>query len=305
MKIIVSGGTGFLGRPLVKRLLEANHSVVLLTRNPSSARDLKHESIQVEQWDGKSVGTWAQQMDGADAVINLAGESIGGKRWSERQKGCILNSRLDATKTLVSAIAQAKKKPSVFISASAVGYYGNVESGDVTESHPRGNDFLSDVCEKWEQESGKAVPLGVRVVNTRTGVVLEKGGGALKKMLFPFKLFAGGPLGSGEQWFPWVHRDDLIEIILSILQNPALSGPVNVSAPESVTMKEFCTALGKAIHRPSWAPVPAFVLRAALGEMSLIVLTGQRVVPKKLQEAGYTFRYPKLETALQTIFVPT
>ena len=206
------------------------------------------------------------------------------------------------TGAIVSAIGQARKKPSVLVSASAVGYYGHVEYGDVAETHSKGNDFLAAVCERWEQEARRAEAYGVRVITPRFGVVLEKEGGALKRLLLPFKLFLGGPLGSGKQWFPWVHRDDVIEIISFVLQNPKVSGPVNVTAPEPVTMKEFCTALGKALHRPSWAPVPAFVLRTILGEMSLVVLTGQRAIPKKLLEAGYTFKYPQLTGALSAIF---
>lgn len=302
MNIVLAGGTGFIGQALLEKLLEAKHSVILLTRNPGRARSLAGEFVKVEKWDGKTVGLWAQHIDDSDAVINLAGESIGEKRWTKARKALILNSRVDATKALVAAIAQSKKKPSVLVNQSAVGYYGNVETGDVGELHPKGNDFLADVADRWEQEARVAEALGVRVVTPRCGVVLEKDGGALKKMLIPFKLFVGGPLGSGHQWFPWVHRDDVVGAFLFALDTPKLSGPVNVAAPEAVTMKEFCSALGKTMRRPAWAPVPAFVLRAALGEMSFIVLTGQRVVPKKLLEAGYPFRYRTLDVALQAIF---
>jgi uncharacterized protein (TIGR01777 family) len=302
MKIVITGGTGFLGRPLVQRLVRDRHTVVVLSRDPSKGRFEKNVNVTVEQWDAATMKNWARHVDGADAVLNFAGDSIGGKRWTPTQKEIILSSRINATRVVVESIARAKKKPWVLISASAVGYYGHVESGDVTEGHPQGNDFLAGVCEQWEKESRKAEALGVRVVNPRFGIVLAKDGGALKKLLLPFSLFIGGPLGSGRQWFPWVHRDDVIEILMFLIQRLQLSGPVNVGSPHPVTMKEFCKSLGRAMSRPSWAPVPSFVLNTLLGEMSLVVLTGQRVIPKKLLEVGYTFRYPKLEDALRSIF---
>ncbi len=302
MKIVVAGGSGFLGKALLKKLIEANHSVALLSRNPRAAQSNVPSSVQVEQWDAKSVGNWAQRIDGADAVINLTGESIGGKRWTAKQKEMILSSRIDSTRAVVEAIRQATLKPKLLINQSAVGYYGNVEVGNVTEDHPRGTDFLGEVASRWEVEARKAESLGVRVVTPRTGIVLDKNGGALQKLLLPFNLFIGGPLGSGRQWFPWIHLEDEINAFLFALENPKLSGPVNLAAPESVTMKQFCTALGKAMHRPSWAPVPGFVLKILLGEMAgPLLLGGQKVVPEKLSEAGYKFRFPKLEEALSDI----
>jgi uncharacterized protein (TIGR01777 family) len=247
-------------------------------------------------------GPWVEKLEGADAVINLAGESIAAKRWTAAQKELIVNSRLDATKVLVDAIGRVSAKPSVLVNASAVGYYGNVESGDVTEDHAKGTGFLADTCVRWEAEANRAKTLGGRVVIIRIGIVLEKGGGALSKMIPPFQMFLGGPLGSGRQWFPWVHREDVIGAILFALQNPNLSGPVNAVSPNPVTMKEFCKALGRAMHRPSSAPVPAFMVKLLLGEMSEMLLTGQRAVPKKLQDAGYRFRYPELDNALAAIF---
>jgi len=301
MNIVVSGGTGFIGKGLLQRLLEANHRLVVLTRNPEAVKPLATGSVQVERWNAKSLGAWADRVDGADAVINLAGEPIPAKRWTKRQKARLLNSRVDATKAIVAAIDQAKRKPSVLINASAVGYYGNVESGEVTESHPKGTGFIADLVERWEQEARAAEAMGVRVVLPRTGIVLEKDGGALKKMLLPFKLFVGGPLGSGRQWLPWIHREDVAGAILFALENPNLSGPVNLAAPEPVTMKQFSSALGKALGRPSWAPVPALVLRGLFGEMAETLLTGQRVVPRKLLQFGYQFRYPTLDQALAAI----
>ncbi|MBI1807899.1 MAG: TIGR01777 family protein [Ignavibacteria bacterium] len=298
MKIVIAGGSGFIGRALVGHLVETHHQVVILTRDP---RKVSTRETEIEQWDGKTLGPWANCIDGAEAVINLAGELIAGKRWTEKQKARILHSRVEATRVIVAAIIAAKKKPEVLINSSGVGYYGNVEFGDVTESYPRGNDFLADVCYRWEHEAVAAEQCGVRVALLRCGVVLEKDGGALRKFLFPFKMFVGGPLGSGKQWFPWVHRDDVLGIIAYALQSTSLAGPVNVAAPHAVTMREFCRILGSVMHRPSWAPVPGFFLRGALGEMAEMLLTGQRVVPKKLEEGGFKFQFPTLDAALTDI----
>jgi len=302
MKIIIAGGTGFIGTALINDLTASGHHVTLLTRNPQRVQRHSSGLLDAEQWDGATIGAWSQRLDGADAVINLTGESIGGKRWSSKQKELLTTSRLNATNAIVEAISRAVKKPEVLISASAVGYYGNVVDGDVTEDFPSGGDFLATLCKRWEESAMAARKFGVRVVTPRIGVVLDRDGGALKKMLLPFSLFAGGPLGSGKQWFPWVHRDDVVSVVRFALSERALSGPVNVAAPEYVNMKQFCAALGKVMRRPSWAPVPSFVLQMMLGEMSTIVLTGQKVVPQKLLQMKFQFKYPSLVLALQSIF---
>ncbi|MBM2840770.1 MAG: hypothetical protein HW412_1298 [Bacteroidetes bacterium] len=301
MKIIVTGGSGFIGSALIPRLIAEGHEVVLLSRNPTAARLKLDSRVKVESWDGTTSGLWEMHVDGADAVVNFAGEPLDAKRWSRTQKDRIIGSRVGATNALVRAIQNAKKKPSVFISASGVGYYGPVEEGELSEDSPRGSDFLSEVTSQWEKAAHGAEGLGVRTVVLRIAVVLGDNGGALRKLLIPFKLFVGGVLGSGRQWFPWIHRDDLIGVIMFALTNPKVSGTVNVVAPESVTMKEFCKALGRVLHRPSWAPVPSFVLKVMLGEMSDMVLTGQRAVPKGLERLGYKFKFPQLETALRDI----
>ena len=301
MRIVLSGGTGFIGSALLKRLKEEGHSTILLTRNLEAGKRFSGDFVTVAPWDGKSVGAWADYISGADAVVNLAGEPIVGKRWTNYQKARIIGSRLEATKAITSAITQSRKKPQVLVNASAIGYYGHVEKSDVTELHPKGRGFLGDTCEQWEEAARTAERWGVRVVRLRIGIVLEKDGGALQKMIPPFQFFMGGPLGSGCQWVSWVHRDDLVSIILFALEHPDLSGPVNAVSPHPVTMKEFCASLGKAMDRPSWAPVPSFVLRILLGEMSEVLLTGQRVMPKKLESSGYTFRYPNLGGALEAI----
>lgn len=301
MNVLVAGGTGFIGDSLVRQLSVEGHDIILLSRHPQSVRNFDSKLVQVEEWDGKTVGHWVERLKNVDGIVNLAGDSIGAKRWTEARKAVLVTSRVEPTRALVSAIGRMKKRPSVLVNASAVGYYGDVEGGDVTESHSAGNDFLASLCSRWEEEAQKAADYGVRVVCLRFGVVLEKGDGALERMMLPFRFFVGGPLGSGRQWFPWAHRDDVIGAIVFSLQNPNISGPVNVTAPNQITMREFSQALGKTMHRPSCARVPAFVLRTVLGEMAGTVLTGQRAVPRKLEDAGYTFHYPGLDEAVGAI----
>lgn len=301
MNIVLTGGTGFIGKALIPRLVEAGHRVCLLTRHSGKINWMNKRYVTAAHWDGQHPGEWEKCIDGADAVINLAGESIANKRWSAMQKKHIIESRINATKAIVEAIRKAQNKPAVLINASAVGFYGNVENGDVTESSPKGSGFLADTCDQWEREAHAAESLGIRVVILRFGIVLGEGGGALSKMILPFKMFIGGPLGSGRQWFPWVHREDVTGVINFSLSNENLSGVVNVTAPDPVDMNQFCAQLGKAMHRPSWAPVPAFALKLMLGEMSEMLLTGQKAVPKKLAETGYLFQYSSLEKALKGI----
>ncbi len=299
MNVVVAGGTGFIGSSLIPLLRLGGHDVVVLTRDTSRA-PLKAD-VKLVRWDGVTQGEWAVHVRNADAVINMAGESIGSGRWTPSRKERIVTSRINATRALLESIRLGEKRPSLFISSSAVGYYGPVDSGDVTEDHPPGSGFLADVCLRWEQEASAVGELGPRVVILRTGVVIGEKGGALERMLLPFRLYAGGPVGSGKQWFPWVHGDDMAGVILFALGHPELAGPVNVVAPESVDMRAFCAALGVALSRPSWIPVPAMALRAALGEMADMVLTGQRVVPAKLLALGYRFRYPALAAALASV----
>jgi len=302
MKIVITGATGFIGKPLVSKLSAAGHHLVVLTRDPALSKWHVTPKLQVLQWDSRTSGKWAAALEGADAVIHLAGEPIAAKRWTLAQKERLLKSRVDSTRTIVQAILAAKTKPKVLISGSAVGFYGPVAEGDVTENAGRGEGFLAGVCEAWEKETDLLKNTGVRVVLLRTGIVLERGGGALAKMEFPFKIFAGGPLGSGTQWFPWIHRDDEIGLIEFALTNDKVSGPLNATAPEPLTMADFCKALGRSLHRPSWAPVPAFVLKVLLGEMSEMLLTGQKAVPKAALGAGYVFKYPSVDNALRAIY---
>jgi uncharacterized protein len=300
-KVVIAGATGLIGRNLTSDLLGGGTSVVVLTRNAGGAHTMKHPLLREVEWDGRHQGDWVSHMNGADAVVNLSGQSIGTKRWTATRKQELLRSRIDSTEALVDAMRTANSKPRVLINASAVGYYGNVDEGVVTEDRPPGTDFLAQLCSEWEKAALKAADLGVRVVLPRSGVVLDKDAGALQRMLLPFRLFVGGPLGSGNQWFPWVHREDEIRAIIFALRTESLSGPVNIVAPEQTTMRTFAETLGTALHRPSMFRVPSSALKALLGEMAGIILTGQKAVPSRLIRAGFKFRFPTLAGALENL----
>ena len=300
MKIVITGATGMIGSLLVERLSNrVDTSLVLLSRRP--AREIPVANRQWLAWQPGASGEWERAIDGADAVINLAGEPIAGKRWSARQKVLLRASRIEATQSLVEAIGKSKVKPKTLISASAVGYYGPHGDERLNEDSKPGDDFLSRLCVDWESEARKAESLGVRVCLLRTGIVLAKGAGALKKMVPPFKFFAGGPLGSGQQWMPWIHIDDEVGLIEFLLDRSDASGPFNGTAPNPVTMAEFSQALGRALNRPSWASVPPSVLALMLGEMADMLLTGQRAMPDAALKLGYQFKYPHLADALPAL----
>lgn len=297
MRLVIAGGTGFIGSALCEKLMEQGHSLVLLSRSPSSGATPPNQRRIT--WNPPAGGAWEQTIDGADGVINLAGEPIAAKRWTEAQKEKIRSSRIDTTRALVAAVAKAKQKPKFLINGSAVGYYGPRGDETITEESGPGDDFLARTCVEWEEEAKRAESYGLRVVRLRTGIVLGKNGGALAKMVPPFKFFVGGPLGTGKQWLSWIHIEDEIGLILFVMNHSTASGPFNATAPNPVTMREFCKTLGQALHRPSWAPVPGFALRLLLGEMADMLLTGQRVLPAKTQKLGYTFQHPDLRQALQ------
>ena len=301
MKIVIAGGSGFIGSELIRRLLDSKHEVVLLSRNPEAVHYQHNESISVVQWDGATVGEWAKYIDGVDVVINLSGENIAARRWRPKQKSRLISSRINSTRAILLSISKASKKPRILINASAVGYYGNFGNGDVAETQTKGEGFLSDLCGQWEREALHAEKYGLRVVLLRIGIVLEPSGGALRKMLLPFQFFFGGPLGSGKQWFPWIHRGDVVNIIMYAIENDALSGGVNVSSPSPVTMKEFARSLGRVIGRPSWLPIPSLILKFMLGEMSEMLLGGRRIMPMKLLDNGFVFQYPDLDKALKSL----
>jgi hypothetical protein len=294
MNILITGGTGFIGTPLSMELRNSKHTVVVTTRRQS---------------DSKEKLTWnppdlipSDVITKFDAVINLVGEPIAPGRWTKERKELILTSRISTTRALVDSIKNAKKKPKVLLSASAIGYYGAHGDEYLTEDTAPANDFLADVCKQWEAEALRAKEFGVRVVLVRIGGVLESDGGALPQMMIPFNFFLGGPLGSGKQWFSWIHRDDVVGIIKYALDNENISGPVNATAPNPVTNTEFSAALGKALKRPSWLAVPGFIVKSTFGELGSVLLTGQRVFPEKALKAGYEFKYTAVKDALKAIF---
>jgi uncharacterized protein (TIGR01777 family) len=252
-------------------------------------------------WDVTRPSTWQSTVEGVDGVIHLAGEPIAAKRWSPAQKLRLRESRIDTTRAIVDAIAEARSKPRFLISASAVGYYGPHGDETITEESPPGNDFLAELCTAWEAEATKAKGLGLRVALLRTGIVLGKGRGALAKMVPPFKFFMGGRLGSGKQWFPWIHLEDEVGLIKFVIENDKAEGAFNLTSPNPVTMDQFCKALGKVLNRPAWAPVPASVLYLTLGEMAEMLLTGQRAVPQAALRLGYNFHFNRVDEALESL----
>jgi uncharacterized protein (TIGR01777 family) len=296
MKLVIAGGTGFIGSALCARLRERGDSLTLLSRSP---RPPGLADASWVQWDPASPKNLKEVVEGSDGVVNLAGEPIAARRWTPAQKERIRQSRLLSTRALVGAIAEAEAKPKFLINASAVGYYGARGDELIREEAPPGSDFLSRVCVEWEREAKGAEEHGVRVVCLRTGIVLGRGGGALAKMVPPFRFFVGGPLGNGRQWVPWIHIEDEVGLILFLMERPEASGAFNGTAPNPVTMRDFARALGKALNRPAWAPVPAFALKLLLGEMAEMLLSGQRAVPARAQALGYTFRYPTIDEALR------
>ncbi|NUR55438.1 MAG: TIGR01777 family protein [Acidobacteria bacterium] len=308
MKLVVAGGSGFLGAPLCESWAEDGHDVRLLTRAlaPGEAR---HDSgtgvpglTRVGWRPDASEGMLAAVVDGAAAVINLAGESVAGGRWTPARKRALRDSRILSTRTLVAAMRACSTPPRTFISGSAIGYYGARGHDPLVESSPPGDDFLARLCVDWEAEAQRAAGPSVRVVVLRTGIVLERGGGALQKMMLPFRFFAGGRIGSGGQYVSWIHRIDWMEMVRWLVETPEIAGPVNATAPHPVTNADLAKALGRAMHRPALAPAPGFALRLALGEMAHSLLTGQRVVPSRALNAGFHFRYPEIEIAFRGIF---
>jgi len=299
MKIIIVGATGLIGAILTDRLSNQYHDLTLLSRRPPAETDIPKRRWFA--WQPGFSGEWESAVDGADGIINLAGEPIAAKRWNEVQKERLRLSRLAATKSLVNAIAKAKLKPKFLINASAVGYYGARGDELITENAGSGQDFLARLCVDWENEAKLAEASGVRVALLRTGIVLAKGKGALAKMVPPFKMFLGGPLGRGEQWMPWIHIDDEIGLITYLIENEAACGALNGTAPNPVTMNEFSKTLGDVLNRPSWARVPPSVLALMLGEMSEMLLNGQRAVPDAAVKLGYVFKYPALAEALRSL----
>jgi uncharacterized protein len=300
MRIVLAGATGYIGRPLVVALLDAGHELVVLTRRPAEATELM-PGVELAEWDGRTAGgAWGGALEGAGAVVNLSGENIGARRWTAGRKRALLESRLQALGALTEAIGAlpAAGRPGALVNASGVDYYGDRGDEPVTEESPPGDSFLARVCVDWEAAARKAEPLGLRVVTVRTGVVIGRGAEVVKRLALPFKLFVGGPIGGGDQWLAWIHLEDVVGVYRLAVERDDVTGPVNAVAPDGRRMRDVARVLGRILGRPSWAPVPAFVLRPVLGEQAELVLHGRRAVPQKLVGLGYAFRYPELPGAL-------
>ena len=300
-RIIITGATGLIGRKLSQKLFEAGHQIIVFSRNASAAKNILKQDFVYIDWDYRKNDKWIESISSTDVIVHLAGINLFSKRWNKTFKEEILASRKETTKALVDAVKLSQAKPEVFVSASGVGYYGNCGDKLLDENSPAGNDFLADVCKVWEAEAAEVEQCGVRRVSVRTGIVLSKEDGALKRMLLPFKLFVGGHLGNGKQWFPWIHIDDIVGIYFHAIENQNLSGAVNAASSNICTMKEFAKTLGKVLHRPSLFPVPEFALKIAIGEVGEVVLMSQRVDVKKILASGYKFQFENLEEALRNL----
>jgi uncharacterized protein (TIGR01777 family) len=298
MKVVITGATGFIGRALCKAL-HKDYEIVALSRNTEAARKSIGDLAKVLLWDAKTSTGWAEEADGAFAIINLAGENAASGRWNKARKSRILQSRLDAISAIVEAIKQIKNKPKVVIQTSAIGWYGLSLDESFDEDSPLGEGFLAGVCRDIESRAKEYERLSVRCAIIRTGVVLGRDGGAFPKMVKPFRLYFGGYLGSGRQWFSWIHLDDEVAAIRFLMENESLKGPFNLTAPQPVMMKEFSKILGKVMHRPVWFNTPAFAAKLAFGEMANeMLLAGQKVLPKRLLNTGFDFKYTNVKQAL-------
>ncbi len=300
MRVVITGGTGFIGKTLTELLLHSGAEVIILTRTPKKYQNRDHLTY-VEWLTQKS--TPEMEVDGADVFINLAGESINSGRWTEERKKKILDSRMSSTEEILRIIKKVNKKPATLINASAIGYYKASETATYTEeSTETNNDFLAHVVQLWESKAAEAEALGVRTAFTRFGIILGENAGALPKIAMPYHFFVGGTVGDGKQWMSWIHFRDVARAIQFIAETPSIRGPVNLTAPLPVRMKEFGHILAKILRRPHWIPAPAFAIKAALGEMSTLVLDGQKVIPEVLQKNGFQFQYPSLDQALREIY---
>lgn len=305
MRVFVTGGTGLVGSRLVEHLLARGDDPIILTRRPDAARARWRERCPIVAGDPARAGEWMGVVRDCDAVVNLAGENLFARRWSAAFKEQLRSSRLEATANVARALAEHPRRPDgtpkLLANASAVGYYGPRGEEELDEAAPPGNDFLARLCVDWEDATRPAADAGARVVLLRTGVVFDPAGGALRQMLLPFRLFAGGPIGSGRQYLSWIHHADQVALILLALDDARVQGPLNLTAPQPVTSKEFARVAGRVLHRPSFFPAPAFMVRLKVGEVAGVITTGQRVVPRRAQELGYVFRFTRVEGALRDV----
>ncbi|MEW6701200.1 MAG: TIGR01777 family oxidoreductase [Bacteroidota bacterium] len=298
-KIVLTGATGFIGKKIAIKLIECGCELTIFTRSVKKAKQFIPNASEYVEWNSNFID-WKTYLEGKDAVIHLAGENVMAKRWSEEQKKKIRSSRVDSTRALVNTIGTLNNKPKVFVCASAIGYYGNSEHPEREDSNA-GNDFLAGVVKAWEDEAGKVEQFGVRRISMRIGIVLDKNGGALARMIIPFKFFIGGAVGSGKQWVSWIHIEDLINIFLFALENENLEGAVNCVSPNPVTMNQFAKTIGKILKRPSFLRIPEFLLRLILGEASSVVTGGSKVSSSKIISCGFKFKYNYIEEALRNL----
>ena len=299
MRVLIIGGSGLIGRALAANLAP-DSEVVILSRRPERITGLP-AGVRAERWDGRSIKGWRSLADGANAIVNLAGENISSGRWTKERKRAIMQSRLNAGQAVVQAVEAVALKPRVVIQSSGIGYYGPCGDEDITEESPSGRDFLAQIAVDWEDSTTPVEAMGVRRAVIRTGVVLSNEGGALPRMLLPFRFFVGGRLGSGKQWFPWIHIADEVGAIHFLIENEAASGPFNLSAPAPLTNAEFSRLLGQQLRRPAFVPTPAFALRLLFGEMATALLDGQRAVPRRLLQLGFAFQFPDAGPALTNL----
>jgi uncharacterized protein (TIGR01777 family) len=299
MRVVITGGTGLIGRAFCRLLVESGYEVWVVSR--SAELNPPITGVKVARWDGMSAEGWGPLVDNAYAVVNLAGENIGARRWTPAIRKGIRISRIKVGEAVMTAIHQANIKPLVLIQASAVGYYGPLENKVATEDTAAGSDYLAQLCVEWEGSTRDAEAMDIRRVVIRTGLVLSTQGGALGKLLLPFRLYAGGPLGSGRQWWSWIHLEDQIQSMKYLMENVRARGVFNTTAPEPVTMNQFGNTLAEVLKRPYWMAVPSFALELLLGEMSTVILDGQHAVPQRLLEAGYPFIYRELKPALENL----
>jgi uncharacterized protein len=299
-KIVITGATGLIGRELCRKLHEQGDEVTVFTRDIKKGKEILPYLNNFVEWDYNKPELWENELNGKDAIIHLAGANVFGERWTNSYKRTIVESRTSATKNLVDSIGKINSKPKIFISSSAVGYYGDKGDDVITEVSLPGTDFLSSVCRSWEYEARQVEKFDVRRVSIRTGIVLSSDEGALKKMLLPFKMFAGGSIGKGNQWFPWIHIEDIIGAYLFALNNEFM-GVLNGTSPNPVTMREFAKTLGKVLHRPSFFTVPEFMLKLAVGEGAQSILSSLRVIPQELIKNSFQFKYKYLEPALTSL----
>lgn len=300
MRVLITGGTGLIGRALSADLAADAHQVIVLSRSPERASGLP-AGVRAERWDAQTADGWVHLADGADAIVNLAGKNIGAGRWTNERKQRILNSRLDAGQAVVQATERVSQKPGVVIQASGIGYYGPRGKEELDETAKPGEDWLAQVAVQWEDSTLPVEGMGVRRAIIRTGVVLDAKDGALPRMVQPFRLYVGGPLGGGQQWFPWIHLVDEVAAIRFLIETPEASGPFNLVAPNPATNGQVSRALGRVLGRPAFMPIPGFVLRLMFGEMATLLLDGQRAVPRRLLDLGFQFRYLIVEAALKDV----